>query len=451
MRRRRKNDEEFQPETVNNPVEFNDFPADDDSGEDDNLLQPRPIARQRHRIVTEYEEQVPADELGTRPQHIVVASEPATIETELPPHIAAFLEMAGGSSDRWQLKVWRLPRYEIDARTNMQNRMFCGLLDLAPNYEEEIQRRWARAGSSNYFYAMVVKNGLFVKDGVLPVISCEPFPGSEAPAPAQPAAPGYPFPPPYIVETESTPAAPAPSMRQQFKEFFEMQKMFREALVDQAPPRVQNNPPEDDETMLLRVLAKETDIIKRVTKGALGQMLGEHSSEDSLPWQAQAILKAIESGQATSMLQGSINAIFQGLRSMAPQPQPVVVPPAGAPPAAPMPEAPPPPQMEPAQLSPEDQVIQLAVNHCLMNRPPQVASARIIAIADRLNDEAPQFSIDEYLKMFAAMQPADAIGLAAQLTPNGSELQALPHAPAWVAELQRLIGEAIEGGPDEDQ
>lgn len=450
MRRRRKNDEENQPETVNNATEFNDFSAADESA-DDGLLQPRPIARQRHRIVTEYEEQVPADEIGTRPQHIVVTPEPATIETELPPHIAAFLEMAGGSSDRWQLKVWRLPRYEIDARTNMQNRMFCGLLDLAPNYEEEIQRRWARAGSSNYFYAMVVKNGLFVKDGVLPVISCEPFPGSEAPAPAQPAAPGYPFPPPYLVETESAPAAPAPSMRQQFKEFFEMQKMFREAFgPDQAPPRAQNAPPEDDEAALLRVLAKDTDIVERVAKGTLGKLLGDRSQEDSNPW-ADVAMEAIKNGQAANLLQAGINALFNGFRSMVPQPQPVVVPPAGAQPAAPMPEAPPPPQMEPAHLSPEDQVIQLAVNHCLQNRPPQVAAARIIAIADRLNDEAPQFSIDEYLKMFAAMPAADAIGLAAQLAPNGHELQPLPYAPAWVAELQRLIGEAIEGGPDEDQ
>lgn len=431
-----------------NTEEFNEFDgiAGDESDEEPLL------ANQKVRIVTTFDRQVPADAVERTPQPIVVDHEPATMETDMPPHIAEFLKAARESSDRWQLKVWMLPNYPKDTRTDQTRRQFCGLIDFGEDYEEEIQRLWARPGLSNAFLIAVVCNGRFVPKGTLPVISCLPLPGTETAAAAAPAAaPGYPFPPPYIVETESTPAAPAPSMRQQLKEFFEMQKMFREAFgIDQAPPRVQSAAPEDDESALLRVLAKDTDIVERVAKGTLGKLLGDRSHEESNPW-ADVAMEAIKNGQAANLLQAGINALFNGFRSMAPPPQHIVAPPAGAPAAAPMPEAPPPPQMEPAQLSPEDQVIQLAVNHCLMNRPPQVAAARIIAIADRLNDEAPQFSIDEYLKMFATMPPADAIGLAAQLTPNGSELQALPYAPAWVAELQRLIGEAIEGGPDEDQ
>lgn len=440
MGRPRKNarakDEKFPPFSEENE-EF----SEEESAEDDS---PPAIARQSHRIVTTFLKEVPVDELESAPQHLVVEEAPTTTREErahLPEDVATLLADTGAGKDRYQLKVWRLPNYRKDGLTNSTARVYCGIMDFTPDYETVIQSNWGSRGGD--FKVDVIRNGKPLPGGSLPVFSCEPLASAEA-ADAPPAPPMSPYPYGYVMEAEPQERLP---LKAQLREMVEL-KTLMDTLFPRPEP-AQNPAPasSDSDAALLSFLAKDPDVIDRVAKGTLGKLLGE--SRDENPW-ADVAMEALKSGQAVTLLQTGINALFNGLRSMAPQPQHIVATPA----AAPMAEAPPPqlPEDAPAMMpptSPEERVLSLAVEHCLASRPAAVAAARILAIADQINDQAPEFSIDAYLQMFVAMTPDQAIEFAAQFDAHGPLLREVPTAAEWVSELQAAIGAQLNAEGEE--
>lgn len=402
-----------------------------------------PVAVQRHRIVTEFEKEVPVDEIDGGPQPVVVDPEPGTTSPPspaLPEDVASLIQEVGSDEDRFQLKVWQLPNYQRDGRTDTTSRVYCGILDFTRDYESIIQSRWGLRGGD--FKVDIIRNGKPLAGGSLPVLTCAPLQAEE---------PGAPLPPyGYVIEAPAAPlaeAAPAPpSLKAQLKELAELRQFMDTIFPRQSEP----NPvaPPDPETALLSLLAKEPEVMDRVAKGALGKLMGDAPREEN-PW-AEVALEAIKSGQAANMLQAGINALFNGLRSMTPTPQQVVAPPA----ANPMAQAPPPPLPEdvPSMIpapSPEERVLSLAVDHCLASRPATVAATRILAIADQINDQAPEYSVDGYLQMFITMTPDQAIEFAAQFAERGPLLREVPDVAAWVAQLQAAIGAQLNAEGEE--
>lgn len=426
--------------------ETSDFSEENENflpGEPESSPQDLVVARQRHRIVTEYEKAVPVEELEVRPQDLVVEGEPATSQPEasgtLPEEVAALLQEAGSNANRYQLKVWRLPRYAEDGRTDTMSRNFCGVIDFTTDYESLIQSRWGQRGG--YFKVDIIRNGKMLTGGSLAPFFVEPLSREEQQS-TQPIS--------YVFEQESAPQPTPQPLKAQLKELAELK-----TLMDTIFPRPvqQANPPaqaSDPEAAFLSILARDTDVVDRLAKGTLGKLLGE-SPRDENPW-ADVVMEAIKTGQAANLLQTAINSIFNGLRSMTPQPQPVVVPPVASttepeslpPAAAPSPAA--------APVSPEDRVLAIAIHHCLARIPVQVAATRILAIADQINEQAPEYSVDGYLRLFVTMTPLQAIEFAATASPEGARLREVEHATAWVTELQQAIAAQLDqGGEDEDQ
>lgn len=457
-----------------NKVAESDFIEEAQADEVEDELQ-LPIATQRHRVVTEFTKHVPVAEVEN-------ADEPYDPPAEPPPQqpdpIEQFLAGMGGSSARWEMVIYRLPKYASDGRTDQSSRERCGRLDFTEEYEAEIQKRWARASKSNHFLVVVKKNGMYFKQ--LPVFSCEP-PLPEEMITTQQVAPVSPpiMTLPYHDAPEPQQPVAVPDPMKQLKQLLEMQKLMREALGDnQQQSRPAQAAAPDPETSFLQVLAQNTNIVEKLANGALGKLLGDKANDaERDPW-ADVAMEAIKSGQAADLLRVGIESLFNGVSGLFPKgqndgqpqiPQTQVPPqtmPASGRQISPRASAQTQPQSEeniPARINggmgqansqqppptPEEQVLALTLEHCERRIPPQIALNRILAIAEQLNDEAPAYSIDGYLQLFAQMTPEAALEVAKTITPDGERIAALPHAQQWTAELQSLLKEPEEEHGDD--
>jgi hypothetical protein len=91
-----------------------------------------------------------------------------------------------------------------------------------------------------------------------------------------------------------------------------------------------------------------------------------------------------------------------------------------------------------AMLSPEEQALALLLDHCRRNQPVKIAFDRLMAYADAINEQAPQYSIDGYIEMLA-VTPTDQVIEFVKTLPNGNAVASLPHAQSWCAQLQQII------------
>lgn len=440
---------------------------------DDGAEIDEPIATEEHTIRTKFIRQVPVSAMNAMnatpaaaatapPLPGLVAPPPAAIDEETPPHIAQFLREMGDSDQGWQMVVYSLPTFAIDGRTDPARRKLCGVMDFTRDYEIEIQRRYARENLPNDFLVVVKKRGVYVKGGTLPVFSCLPLPPSERimmpgdlPTPTAPAAAApsmaYPYP---IQEAPAPPIDPLKLVRDQIT----MMKLMREAFGAPAAEPPAPPPPPDPETAFLQVLAKDRDMMGKLTKRTLNNLLGD-SVADRNEW-AEVAMEAVKSGQAAQIIGSVVNSLFAGFAGLMPRPEappapaaPPAAPRAAAPPqrppAGPAPLAPtePPPTVDESQ-SPELQVLGLALDHCARHLPPQVAAGRIVAIAQQIRETVPAYAIDNYLDLFAAMDAASALEICRTLMPDRAEITQLPHALEWTAALQDLLKPEETDGTD---
>src|SRR5262249_4374946 len=95
-------------------------------------------------------------------------------------------------------------------------------------------------------------------------------------------------------------------------------------------------------------------------------------------------------------------------------------------------------------ITPEEQALARMIENCQRRVPVQIAFDQLMAYADLLNEQAPQYSIDGYISMFSAM-PIDQALEFVKSQPNGESVVALPHCREWTQSLQQFIKDSQEG------
>ncbi len=279
------------------------------------------------------------------------------------------------------------------------------------------------------------------------------------------------------------------AQREALKEQLEMAKLMREAYgleSDKSDKATMTGATDDPETLLLRNLANNDKFMDKINSGVIKKILGDGSVDDDPSWSAVG-MEAVKSGQlgvaieaAFKGLSGLINMILprrdnnNGQAQMAQTPVQNQTPQGanqqqrsefvsdsqGALQQGNL-------QMGSSQTlereapgnvagdvlrgdepqmvtTPEEAALRTLIDNCMRNVPVRVAFDRLMAYADMLNDQAPQYSIDGYISMFAAM-PTEAALEFVKSQPNGEQIASLPHAKEWTEALQKLIKESQEG------
>jgi hypothetical protein len=253
------------------------------------------------------------------------------------------------------------------------------------------------------------------------------------------------------------------TQREALKEQLEMAKLMREAYGF-APEQPQQ--PKSEEEILASAILKQPDVIENVVGSVIKRFGGSGGKEDE-PWYADVVRDAVKSGQAAQIVQVAIDRIFNGFQGLIPGRQNNGQAQMGAETVSPVahPQNNNPQESRPTLLahaegqgdaqiqqgmgndqnaqtqratSPEEQALARMIENCARRVPPQIAFDQLMAYADALNDQAPQYSIDGYIAMFAAM-PVDQALEFVKSQPNGEQEIALDHAKAWTEELQKLI------------
>lgn len=435
-------------------IDDTDFSGVSDDQATDYLVEPdkefeeeAPIATQKHRIITEFTKKVPVDPTTTnrqqqseQPQHIVVQTH-ASDEPE--DEVQRFLDEVSRSTARWEMVVYRLPRYEIENRIDPLSRKRVGAMPFTWEYEAEIQKRWARPNESNHFLVVLRKDGLFVKNGTLPVYSCEPLPIEERiPSGAdQPAIPQQVVVPLSAPLTETQSSQPGLSLKDQLKDVVELMKLARQLNGDVSQQNPTASPPLDPEIAVLQLLAKDENVVNKLSKGLLGKIFGEKDEAD--PW-ADVAKEALKSGQAAELLRVGIESLFRGFSGLWPGQSDPSQPAMHNPQSAMTPSEP-----QPQPLTPAEELLTYVLTECGRNSPREAVAENIFAFADRINATSPLQSIDWYIQAFAEMPTDEALNFVSQTYPNAQQITSLPHAVEWTRELQEMLKGYFEGQEDE--
>lgn len=416
-----------------------------------------PIATEEHQIVTTFVRKRPvetptisSDNQKNDPLHLVVTPLPESSEPG--DEIEAFLREVSQSNAQWEMLVYRLPRYDLDNRTDPLSRKRVGSLPFTWEYEAEIQKRWARPSDSNHFLIVMRKNGQHVKNGTLPVFSCEPLPVDERiPSGAEQQVPQQivvPVAAPYPAITEHQ---PPPSPKEQLKEALELVRMVQ-GITGTSVANPAAVAPLDPEAAVFQLLAKDEHAVSKLSKGLLGKFFGD-VKEDRDPW-AEVAMEAVRNGQAAELLKVGINSLFQGFSGFLPQPPQQQQ----QSPQQSQPQPPPkdwPPQALPTQtLAPSEELLSYVLQQCHLNAPREAVADQIITFADQINETDPLQSVDWYIRAFALMPTDEALVFVNQSVPGSERITELPHAKAWTAELQQLLKQNYEveaEGTNDDQ
>jgi hypothetical protein len=365
-----------------------------------------------------------------------------------------------GVDEALNLRVDRMPLYEQNGLAGMKaDREFCSIIPCMESFFEgdeylkEIQRRH---GPGEYWLIVRHKNSIVAQwreriggFPVAPVVTT-----SENGQPQ------------IIYQQPGQPPAPQPTVKDHLREIAETIK-----LVDSIRgPREENPAPQpamDPEAVLLSSLATNDKFMDRIGKGVIGKLVGGSVADDDPSWTSVA-MKAIETGQATTIVQTIIREIVAPFRNTWSQPngqaqmaqaplqnhgapsqnqgerpnanihaiQGAETQPQGA---ADMAQAGPPTDGQ-QQPTPADHALMIVVNDCARRIPPQVTFTNLITFADEVNKQAPVYTIDGWIRFFADM-PIDGALEFVKTLPNGPQVVALPHARAWTQELQKLFKE----------
>jgi len=281
-----------------------------------------PTAVQQHTVVTKYVKEVPVSSIEAEE---IEADDDDEDKTELvvetgavldqPSEIQAFIEAMGGSSDRWEMDVYRLPNYARDGRIDPQSRKRCGRFNFTQEYEVEVQRRWARQTTANDFLVIVKRNGRYVLNGTMPVFSCEPAQAEDRIAPPV-QQPGQPMPQVIGIPYDDHGTQQVVDPMQQLKGLLQMQKMMREAMgpvePSHAPLAQEKASPLDLEV----ILAKNDRFISAISNSAIGKIMG-NAPEQKDEW-ADVAKDLIKSGQAPEIIRALVQSVFQGFGTLMP-------------------------------------------------------------------------------------------------------------------------------------
>lgn len=266
---------------------------------------------------------------------------------------------------------------------------------------------------------------------------------------------------------------PMKQMRELAKTYRELKQAFEPGA---AQATTATAPPTDPEVVLLQNLANNDKFMDKINNGLLGKVLGKGALEDDPSWSAVG-MEAVKSGQLGPAIDGIGRILFgiverilpaRGNNGQTPLGAQTVLPVANTQGANPQESRPEIHALSEGQrtsaiqegmgnvqgsenqraMTSEEQALNLLVDHCQRNAPVKIAFDRLMAYADMLNDQAPQYSIDGYLDLFGAMETDQVIEFVKTI-PGGEQVVSLPHAKEWTASLQQMIKEAGSEGDQE--
>lgn len=388
-----------------------------------------PTVREKHTVVTQWVQQKP---LGAESVIETPDDDDDDDAFELAPDdpIAEVIEEMAESSLDWSLAVYRLPGFEENGKAGAGHRKFSGAIPI-PSPEwlrnqfhlEEIQRKFAREGMSNYF-ALEARKGNRIKK-TLGVVAVEPLPVANVPGMT-----GLPVDANgSTINVYGNQQNPADLMETFTKQF----TMFQKLQAAMLPPWAKNLDP-----TALTQQAAAANPATSTTEGALMTLL---NSDDELLNQAVGKLRKMFRGDGASIEEkGPWDAVVALLTSPT-LPQTI------------------------SMLAQQFRVAQPANGHTQPEAPPQIpldvqAQQRLLAAltnAMRLNlnpDEALP-AIDGFLALFPeqrqvieqllSAEPAQLLGALPQFFPPAAEVVGLPHAVEWVGKLKAVyFGEGEE-------
>lgn len=393
-----------------------------------------PTVREKHTVVTQWVQNKPLNtDLATEEDS---GDDEDELDDLLPddPILETVEEMAENSLD-WSLTIYRLPSFEQDGKAGAGYKKFCGSIPIpSPSWLrhqqhlEEIQRRFARNGESNYFKIEARKGNRIKRE--LGVVAIEPLPVANVPG-----ITGLPVDPNNsTINVYGNQQNPADLMDAFTKQFATFQKLQAAML----PPWAKNLDP----TAMAQSQQQAASPAANTTEGALMTLL---NADDELLNQAVGKLRKVFRGDGAVEEKGPWDAVVALLTSPT-LPQTVSM-------LAQQFRAPQPDQATGSQ--PPDSPPPL---------PPDVlAQQRLLAVltnAMRLNSDVATVlpALDGFVELFPehrgsvegliAAETNQLLGMLPQFFPPSAEVVGMPHAPEWVGKLKAVyFGEGEESEP----
>lgn len=194
-------------------------------------------------------------------------STPSSVAPPAIDPIEQLLEEISASSFDWTMTVWRLPNFDRDFNGSMKARkILCGSQPFDTDYEDTIQRLYAKKDKPNNFLVVVRRDNRIYK--ILPVVQAEPVDDVE----------------PKQEQGQSNNAIPASAttndavaeLQRQLKIFKQMQEMFAPAQQPATVQQAELSP----EAAMLKLLEVDSEKLAGVRK----RIFGEGGNDESASW-----------------------------------------------------------------------------------------------------------------------------------------------------------------------
>lgn len=394
----------------------------------------QPVATQHHQVLTTYTKELSLEELenqtnGDDESENTDASETEGDEEgfesldETGDPNEAFLREVETTHANWQMRVFILPNFDVDGRSDPQAPGRARVATLPFHYltfEDDVALHCARPTWSNNFSIEVLKDGRFKRR--LPPRKIHPAPAIEYQRLNLTLPEWYQTAAPSTINAAVNPQAsidPFASMQPALDTMSKMMKMF--GIQPGTMPQSQNALPHDDglsaeERAIAVMLGRNEKIQERLANGLASKLFGEGVAETSgTSWMdlAKTFLETAP-------------AIIAGFAQFAPSlatPQPIQT----APPAQPVQTV--------EQIQPPIELVFLdgLVRACAGKMPTNAARAMIFSFEEQHPTVTP------YLEAFMQMSASDAIGFCTAIIPPSSEVFQQPHAEKWISDLQEAL------------
>lgn len=390
-----------------------------------------PTVREKHTVVTQWVQQKP---LGAEPVTETDDDGDDDDSLELAPDdpIAEVIEEMAESSLDWSLAVYRLPGFEENGKAGAGHRKFSGAIPI-PSPEwlrnqfhlEEIQRKFAREGMSNYF-ALEARKGNRIKK-TLGVVAVEPLPPTNVPGinglPVDPNGSTI-----NVYGNQQNPADLMETFTKQFTTFQKLQaamlppwvkNLDPTALMQQQPPA--NPAPNTTEGALMTLLNADDELLNQAVGKLRKVFRGDGASaEEKGPWDAVVALIT------SPTLPQTIQMLAQQFR--VPQPDQAT---GNQPPDSP-------PPMPPDVLA-QQRLLAVLTNAMRLNSDV----ATVLPALDGFAELFPEHR--GMIEQFLSAEAEQLLTALPQFFPPAAEVVAMPHAKEWVQKLKAIyFGEENE-------
>lgn len=382
-----------------------------------------PTVREKHTVVTQWIQQKP---LGAEP--IVEADSDDEDDEDFgfvpDDPIAEVVEEMAESSLDWSLAVYRLPGFEENGKAGAGHRKFSGAISI-PSPEwlrnqfhlEEIQRKFAREGMSNYF-AIEARKGNRIKK-TLGVVAVEPLPASHVPGVAglgvDPSGSTI-----NVYGNHQNPTDLMEAFTKQFGAFQKLQAAMLPPWVKNLDPTALMQPPTANpapattESALLTLLNSEDELVSQAVGKLKRLFRGDGASvEEKGPWDAVVALLT------SPTLPQTISTLAQQFR--APQQHQAT--------GNQLPDTPPP---MPPDVVAQQRLLAVLTNAMRLNSDV----ATVLPALDGFTELFPEHR--GMIEQFFNTGTPELLAALPQFFPPAAEAVSLPHAAEWVDKLKAL-------------